>query len=171
MPPRKRKSPLGKRSSSRTGPSAGKVPVKRGKRLEKPREKPLSGTTPKRVQITKTKTSVHIDFANPSDVLPHLLNLASDFAGKHFATATYTSAEDDVLGTAGARTIVSGCANSTCWNCTLGDLKLDSALFQGCVYDGVQNAGYAIQRDQIPASQDTQLFTVVISIQGAKKKG
>jgi len=96
--------------------------------------------------------------------------LASEFAGKHFATAVYTSAADDVLGTEAAREIVSGCANSTCWNCTLGDLKLDPVLFQGCVYEGVQSKGYSIERNQIPASQDAQLYTVVMAIQGAKRK-
>lgn len=166
MPPRKRSSTRKQSSGKKVTGTRGTTRVAKG-----PTKKVATPISSQRVSVKKTANSVHIDFADPRQVLPHLLNLASDFAGKHFATATYTSAEDDVLGTAAARTIVSGCANSTCWNCTLGDLKLDSTLFQGCVYDGVQNAGYIIERDHIPASQDTQLFTVVISIQGAKRKG
>jgi hypothetical protein len=124
----------------------------------------------KRVQIKQVPGKISITYDDPRHVLPHLLGLASDFAGKHFDTVEYTSADDDVLGTEAAREIVSGCANSDCWDCTIGDLKLNSTLFQGCVYDGVTTKGYVIERKDIPATQDTQLYTVVMAIQGAKRK-
>lgn len=120
----------------------------------------------KKVKITKTSKSIHITYSDPRHVLPHLMGLVSEFTDKHFATDVPT--DEDVLGTDAAKEIVSGCANSDCWICTLGDLKLDSTLFQGCVYAGVQGKGYTIARDKIPASQDTQLYAVVIAIQGAK---
>lgn len=121
------------------------------------------------VKITKTSGSLHLEFDDPREVVPHLLDLASDFAGKHFSTAVYADGADE-LGTEAAREIVSGCAESTCWNCTLSDLHLDSMLFQGCVFNGVESKGYSISRDQIPASQDTQLYTVVMAIQHAPRK-
>lgn len=124
----------------------------------------------KGVKIKQSPGKISITYGDPRHVLPHLLRLASGFAGKHFDTAEYTSGDDDVLGTEAAREIVSGCANSDCWDCTIGELKLNSILFQGCVYDGVTNKSYVIERKDIPATQDTQLYTVVMAIQGAKKK-
>jgi hypothetical protein len=131
-----------------------------------------SGTKSRQIKATvsRGRGKVTISFAQPHEALPHLLNLASDIAGKHFDQAAFTPAADDVLGTAAAREIVSGCADSDCWNCTLGDLKLDSNVFQTCVFDGVQERGYTIGRDEIPASQSTQLYTVVMAIQAAKKR-
>jgi hypothetical protein len=124
----------------------------------------------KAVKVTRSGKAVTISFSKPEEAITHLLSLASDFAGKHFDKASFTAAADDVLGTAAARDIVSGCANSDCWNCTLGDLKLDSDLFQSCVFNGVQQKGYSINRNDIPASQSTQLYTVVMAIQNAPKK-
>jgi len=121
------------------------------------------------VKVTRTSKSIHISYSDPRHVLPHLMNLVSEFAPKHL-TPDPALAEKDVLGTDAAKEIVSGCANSQCWTCTLGDLKLDSMLFQGCVFTGVQAKGYFIERDKIPASQDTQLYTVVMAIQGAERK-
>jgi hypothetical protein len=128
-------------------------------------------TTPKGVTVTRGRNLITITYGKPHEVLPHLLDLASDFAGKHFAKAALTPGGDDVLGADAAQDIVSGCANSDCWNCTLGDLKLDSDVFQTCVFNGVQKRGYAIGRNDIPVSQGTQLYTVVMAIQGAKKQG
>src|SRR4051794_7913980 len=88
-----------------------------------------------KVKITKTSKSIHISYSDPRHVLPHLMDLVSEFTDKHFTTEV--APDEDVLGTDAAKEIVSGCANSTCWTCTLGDLKLDSVLFQGCVYGGV----------------------------------
>jgi hypothetical protein len=81
-------------------------------------------------------------------------NLASQIADKHFGNATFTATVEDVLGTDAACQIVSGCANSDCWTYTLGDLKLDSDLFQSCVFNGVQSKGCFMPRNQIPASPD-----------------
>ena len=121
------------------------------------------------VEVTRTSKSIHISYSDPRHVLPHLMKLVSEFTPKHL-TPDPTLAEKDVLGTDSAKEVVSGCANSQCWTCTLGDLKLDSMLFQGCVFTGVQAKGYFIERDNIPASQDTQLYTVVMAIQGAERK-
>jgi hypothetical protein len=120
------------------------------------------------VKITKTSKSIHISYSDPRHVLPHLMDLVSEFTEKHFATGMAPG--EDVLGTDAAKEIVSNCANSTCWTCSLGDLKLDSTLYQGCVYGGVQAKGYFIEKDNIPATQDTQLYTDVMAIQGAKKQ-
>src|SRR5262249_2533287 len=109
------------------------------------------------VAIIRRRNAVTISYDRPEDALPHILDLASDFAEKHFDRAAFTLADDDVLGTETAREIVSGCANSDCWSCTLGDLKLDSSVFQSCVFDGVTSRGYVISRNDIPASQTTQL--------------
>ena len=121
------------------------------------------------VKVKRTSNSIHISYSDPRHVLPHLMELVSEFTPKHLVPDT-ALLEKDVLGTDAAKEIVSGCANSQCWTCTLGDLKLDSMLFQGCVFAGVQAKGYFIERDKIPASQDTQLFTVVMAIQGAERK-
>jgi hypothetical protein len=126
---------------------------------------------PKGVVVTRSRNLVTISYGKPHEVLPHLLDLASDFAGRHLAKAAFTSTGAGVLGTPAAREIVSKCANSDCWDCTLGFLKLDSNVFQTCVFNGVQNRGYKIRRDDIPASQSTQLYTVVMAIQGAPKQG
>jgi hypothetical protein len=135
---------------------------KRGKKTE--RIKKSSS-----VKVKRTSKSIHISYSDERHVLPHLMNLVSEFTAKHL-TPDPALAAKDVLGTDAAKEIVSGCANSQCWTCTLGDLKLDSMLFQGCVFTGVQAKGYFIERDRIPASQDTQLFTVVVAIQGAERK-
>jgi hypothetical protein len=135
-------------------------------------KKPDSGkgkkkASPKKgmVKVTRTSKSIHIEYSDPRHVLPHLMGLVSEFTDKHLEAA-YTG--EDVLGTDAAKTIVSGCANSTCWTCTLGDLKLDSTLFQDCVFSGVQAKGRSIDKSNIPATQDTQLYSVVMAIQGAK---
>lgn len=121
--------------------------------------------------ITRSRSAVRTSFPKPEEVVPLLLNLAPDFAGKHFADTGFTPAKEDVLGEEAAEEIVTACANSDCWDCTLGGLKLDLNLFQSCVFEGVQNKGYFIARNQIPASPGTELYTVVMAIQGAKKKG
>jgi hypothetical protein len=122
------------------------------------------------VTLRHSANAVTISYSDPAQVLPHLLNLASSFAGEHFDQANFTAADDDILGTPAARQIVGKCANSDCWNCTLSDLKLDSNIFQSCVFDGIQAAGYSKERTDIPATQSTELYTVVMAIQDAKKK-
>ncbi len=122
------------------------------------------------VQVQKSSGKITITYDQPHLVLPQLLTLASEFAKQHFASATYTTADQDVLGTEGARKVVFECSKSDCWICTLADLHLDSVIFQSCVFNGVQSKGYFIARDRIPASQDTQLYTVVMAIQNATKK-
>jgi hypothetical protein len=141
-----------------------KAPVHAKKSLQKKNQ------PPKAVRLKKDKHSIHLTFAHPRQALPHLLGLASQIADKHFGDATFTATLEDVLGTDAACQIVSGCADSDCWTCTLGDLKLDSDVFQSCVFNGVQSKGYFIPRKQIPASQTTQLYTVVMAIQNAKRK-
>ncbi|HEY0794527.1 MAG TPA: hypothetical protein VGD64_01990 [Acidisarcina sp.] len=121
------------------------------------------------VTIRHSANAITISYSDPAFVLPHLLDIASQFAGRHFASASLTS-DDDVLGTSAARQIVQKCANSDCWDCTLGDLKLDSNTFQSCVFQGIEDAGYFEERTNIPATQSTQLYTVVMAIQNAKKK-
>jgi hypothetical protein len=121
------------------------------------------------VTIKHSPNAITISYSHPELVLPHLLDLASQFASKHLAAASFTS-DEDVLGTAAARQIVGKCANSDCWDCTLGDLKLDSDTFQSCVFQGIEDAGYFKERTDIPATQSTQLYTVVMAIQDAKKK-
>jgi hypothetical protein len=148
---------------------AAKAGAKRKLTANKVAPKPRK-TPPTAVTVKRSGNAVTISYDRPEDALPHILDLASDFADKHFAMAAFTAAEDDVLGTAAAREIVSGCANSDCWSCTLADLKLDSNVFQSCVFEGVKNKGYTIGRDEIPASQSTQLYTVVMAIQGAKRR-
>ena len=118
------------------------------------------------VEVTRTAKSIHIKYEDSRDVLPHLMKLVPEFTNDHLKSLV---SDEDVLGTDAAKEIVSGCANSTCWTCTLGDLKLDSALFQGCVFGGVKARGYSISKNEIPATQDTQLYAVVMAIQGAKK--
>jgi hypothetical protein len=144
--------------------------IKKAVKGSVPAKKRKAAMPVKPVKVTRTSKTVTISFSRPEEVLPHLLSLASDFAGKHLDKAWFTTDTDDVLGTAAARDIVSSCANSDCWNCTLSDLKLDSNLFQSCVFDGVQNKGYSIDRNDIPASQSTQLYTVVMAIQNAPKR-
>jgi hypothetical protein len=121
------------------------------------------------VTIRHSPNAITISYSDPALVLPHLLDVASQFAGKHFASASLTS-DDDVLGTSAARQIVQKCANSDCWDCSVGDLKLDSDTFQSCVFQGIEAAGYFEERTNIPATQSTQLYAVVMAIQNAKKK-
>ena len=154
------------RKTKRTG--ASKQAAKASAAVAKRKKQPQKAA--QKVSISTKAKSIHIKFVKPEHVIPHLLSLASDIAGKHFESAAFTSAADDVLGTEAARDIVATCANSRCWNCTLAELQLDSMLFQGCVYNGVLSAGYDIDKNNIPSSQDTQLYTVVMAIQGAKKK-
>jgi hypothetical protein len=123
-----------------------------------------------KVRVKKGRKSISIEYAHPGQALPHLLTLASDIADKHFGAATFTATTDDVLGTDAACHIVSSCANSDCWTCTLGDLGLNSDQFQTCVFNGIQAKGYFMPRNQIPATQTTQLYTVVMAIQNAKRK-
>ena len=141
-----------------------KTSVRAKKSLQK-KEQP-----PKAVRLKRDKHSIHLAFVHPRQALPHLLGLASQIADKHFGDATFTATLEDVLGTDAACQIVSGCADSDCWTCTLGDLRRDSDLFQSCVFNGVRSKGYFIPRNQIPASQTTQLYTVVMAIQNAKRK-
>jgi len=129
----------------------------------KPAKKASSKSTP--VKIERTPNSIHIDYSDPKDLLPHLADLVSEFTEKHLESAATL---EGVLGTDAAKRIVSGCANSTCWTCTLADLKLDSTLFQDCVYAGVKAAKHSIRKSDIPATQDTQLYAVVMAIQGAQ---
>src|ERR1700737_5616068 len=136
------------------------------KKERKPRRSKEGSRKKSDVKVKRTPNPIHISYSDPGDVLPHLDALVTEFTDKHFATEV--AADEDVLGTDAAKEIVSGCANSTCWTCSLGDLKLDSTLYQGCVYGGVQAKGYFIEKDKIPASQDTQLYTDVMAIQGAK---
>lgn len=145
---------------------SGKATAKKKAPLKAVKKKP---TAPE-VAVIRRRNAVTIAFDRPEDLLPHLLDLASNFAEKHFDGAAFTLAEDNVLGTAAARQIVSGCANSDCWSCTLGELKRDANLFQACVSDEVQSKGYSISRNDIPASQSTQLYTVVMATQNAPKK-
>lgn len=75
---------------------------------------------------------------------------------------------DDVLGGAGARAIVSGCAGSTSWLSTLGDFGLNPLIFRECVRSGVDEAGYV--PPPIPATPATRLIDVVTAIQGAPRR-
>jgi hypothetical protein len=136
------------------------------KKRSTPRNKKRGLPNPNAPTVTKTENSIHIEYSDPRHVLPALVALIPEFTEEHLASDPAT-ANDDVLGTNNAQEVVSGCANSKCWTCTLGDLKLDSVLFQSCVQSGVKAKGYKISKNQIPASQDTQLFAVVIAIQRA----
>jgi hypothetical protein len=147
------------------------------KNRQTPKTQVRAKTSPRKIKqaqpkarLKKSARSIKLTFAHPRQALPHLLSLASEIADKHFANANFTATLDDVLGTDRACQIVSGCADSDCWTCTLADLKLDSDVFQTCVFNGVQSKGYFIPRNQIPASQTTQLYTVVMAIQNAKRK-
>jgi hypothetical protein len=143
------------------------------KRLGNPKPSPtIADVAPapdQHVTIKYSPNTITISYSHPELVLPHLLDVASQFASKHFASASFTS-DEDVLGTSAARRIVGKCANSDCWDCTLGDLKLDSDTFQSCVFQGIEDAGYFKERTDIPATQSAQLYTVVMAIQDAEKK-
>jgi hypothetical protein len=138
---------------------------------KKPSRRKPAPATKKVATVRRTKNRVTISYHQPEEAIPHLLNLAGDIAAKHFDKARFTAAAEDVLGTPAARDIVSSCANSTCWDCTLGDLKLDSNIFQSCVFEGIKARGYLKRRDEIPASQSTQLYTVVMAIDDAPRAG
>jgi hypothetical protein len=143
-----------------------KAPKRASPAISKKRAVESSGD---HVTLRHSPNAVTISYSDPAQVLPHLLHLASSFAGEHFDQANFTAA-DDVLGTPAARQIVGKCANSDCWNCTLSDLKLDSNTFQSNVFEGIQAAGYFKERTDIPATQSTELYTVVMAIQDAGKK-
>src|SRR5258708_39455887 len=61
------------------------------------------------VRLLHSANAVSISYSDPAQVLPHLLHLASSFAGEHFDQANFTAADGDVLGTPAARQIVGKC--------------------------------------------------------------
>jgi hypothetical protein len=67
------------------------------------------------VTIARSRNAVTISYDRPEDALPHILDLASDFADKHFDSAAFTLAEDDVLGTAELLAGDSGCTVIATW--------------------------------------------------------
>lgn len=111
---------------------------------------------------------LRIRFGHPAEVLPQLLVLADHFNEEHTGLLEENVA-DDVLGGARARIIVSGCARSTAWLTSLGELGLNPAIFRSCVASGVDRAGY-VPPEHIPASPDTTLIEVVAAIQGSPRK-
>jgi hypothetical protein len=87
-----------------------------------------------------------------------------------------TAADGDtsgVLGNARAVVIVTACANTSPLNLsrTLSELGVDGIAFQGCVFNGVSRAGFSIELDDIPDSDDTTLVDAVGEIQDAPQKG
>jgi hypothetical protein len=119
-----------------------------------------------KVQLSPGRLTVSYD--HPNQILPTLLDVSSHFAAEHIASVQGIAV--DVLGTARAQVIVSGCANSTCWSCTLGDIGLSLDLFQTCVFNHVSDAGFTIGLNQIPAASATQLVDVVTAIQSAPSR-
>jgi hypothetical protein len=112
---------------------------------------------------------VTVSYAHPNQILPTLLEVSGHFAAQHIASPEGIAT--DVLGTARAQIIVSGCANSTCWSCTLGDIGVSLDLFRTCVFNHVSDAGFTIALNQIPALTDTKLVDVVTAIQSAGLAG
>lgn len=120
---------------------------------------------PRRAKVSFRPGALTISYDHPAQILPTLLDLSSHFAQQHIDSPKGVT--DNVLGSGRAQTIVSGCARSTCWSCTLSDVQVPPAVFQTCVFNGVKQAGFTISLDQIPATADTQLVDVVIAIQSA----
>ena len=131
------------------------------------RKQPPVLPTRAKVQLSPGRLTVSYD--HPNQILPTLLDLSSHFAAEHVASAQGIAI--DVLGTARAQVIASGCASSTCWSCTLGDIGVSLDLFQTCVFNHVSDAGFTIALNQIPALTDTQLVDVVTAIQSAGLAG
>jgi hypothetical protein len=77
----------------------------------------------------------------------------------------------EVLGHAAAITIVCACANTSPLNLprTLSELGVDGPSFQTCVFNGVKNAGFNIDMDDIPDAPTTTLISVVNAIENAPK--
>lgn len=120
-----------------------------------------------KVQLSPGRLTVSYD--HPNQILPTLLEVSRHFAAQHIASPEGIAG--DVLGTARAQVIVSGCANSTCWSCTVGDIGVSPDIFQTCVFNHVTAAGFTISLNQIPASTDTQLVDVITAIQSAGLAG
>lgn len=134
------------------------------KRAAKKRQAPAS-----RAKIRLSPGRLTISYDHPNQILPTLLDVSNHFAEQHIESLRGLT--DNVLGTARAQIIVSGCAGSTCWSCTLSDVQAPPNLFQTCVFNHVKSAGFAIELNQIPASSETQLADVVIAIQSAPNGG
>ena len=77
----------------------------------------------------------------------------------------------EVLGHAAAITIVCACANTSPLNLprTLSELGVNGTSFQTCVFNGVKNAGYKVDMDDIPDSPTTTLISVVNAVENAPK--
>jgi hypothetical protein len=101
-----------------------------------------------------------VTYDHPNQILPALLEVSSHFASQQIASPAGMAS--NVLGTARAQVIVSGCANSTSWSCTLGDIGVSLDLFQACVFDHVTGAGFTIELNRIPAQAEIKLSDVVV---------
>jgi hypothetical protein len=124
---------------------------------------------PRRGKVSFRPGTLTISYDHPAQILPTLLDLSSHFAEQHIDSPKGIT--DSVLGSARAQAIVSGCARSTCWSCTLSDAQVSPSVFQTCVFNGVKQAGFTASLDQIPATSDTQLVDVVTAIQSAPAGG
>ena len=80
------------------------------------------------------------------------------------------AAQPNVLGFARAVGIVCTAANTDRHNLarTLSELGVESVSFQGMVFNGIRNAGYTMDIDDIPDGPDTTLITVADTIQSAQ---
>jgi len=78
---------------------------------------------------------------------------------------------DPFLGHARAVVIVCACAGTSPTNLgrTLAQLGVNGIPFQKCVFNGVAQAGFTIDIDDIPNATDTTLLQVVTAIQNAPR--
>jgi hypothetical protein len=109
-----------------------------------------------------------IRFEKRSEILPKLLEAVGYLSNAHFEILGLPLDADAVLGTDRAEAIVSGCAHSTSWLSTLGELGLNPLIFRDCVSEGVDEAGFV--PPPLSPSPSTRLIDVIAAIQGAPQK-
>ena len=118
-----------------------------------------------RAKVELSPGRLTVTYDHPNQILPTLLEVSSHFASQQIASPAGMAS--NVLGTARAQVIVSGCANSTCWTCPLGDIGVSLDLFQTCVFNHVTAAGFTIELNRIPAQAEIKLSDVVVAIEFA----
>ncbi len=140
--------------------------------------------------VSLAKGKLEISFRNRQDLLERLLRLAQVMASPQIQpalrraksigratrrapdqAAAKVEVEIETLGFERAETIVVACAfGETDLNRTIGDLGLDNGLFHACVLSGVEAEGFEIGPEEVPNSDETTLFEVVVAVAGARKR-
>ena len=143
----------------------------RSTEVKKPKRKKSQNSSKELViRVEFRLNELIIKFDKPPEILSRLLESLQNVNEPAFKLFSQpATATEDVLGSAKAREIVSGCAGSSAWGMTIGELVLNPLIFRNCVASGVDDAGY-IPPEDIPATSDTRLIDVVYAIQGAAHK-